>query len=153
MKSRLRNLKKSDLNPLFIWRNHPLTQLNSFDKKEILFADHKKWFNGILGSNLTATYILETEEVPVGVIRFDIETEDQRAAKISYLIDPLKHGKGLGTKILERGIKKISQENKKLDKVFGYVLRENLASIRIFEKLAFIKVSEDTSELKFEKSI
>ena len=153
MKLRLRNLEISDLDELFVWRNHPLTRANSFDKKEISFTEHKEWFNGILGSNLTVTYIMEREDVPVGVIRFDMETESERAAKISYLIDPLKHGEGLGTKILDNGIEKISQENKKLEKVFGYVLKENLASIRIFEKLSFKKVLEDNSELKFEKSI
>ncbi len=135
---------------LFDWRNHPSTRSSSFDKNELSLADHEKWFYNALNSNSIITYILEVEGTPVGAIRFDLE--DRQVAKINYLIDPSQQGKGFGTEILDLGVKKIFQENLKIKKVYGYVLRENLASLRIFEKLSFYKVSENKSELKFEKS-
>jgi len=150
MKEHLRKIMENDLKMIFNWRNHPDIRNNSFDKGELSLNEHKEWFNNVLKSDFITTYILEVDGTPVGVIRFDIESNG--AAKINYLIDPLKQGKGFGTEILKLGMKKIFVEKIELKKVYGYVLKENLASIRIFEKLSFKKVSGNTSEIKFEKS-
>lgn len=149
MKKHLRSLSEDDSEMLFNWRNHPGIRSNSFDKNELSPAEHKEWFNDVLNSNLVTTYILEIDANPVGVIRFDIK--DNESAKINYLIDPSQQGKGFGTGILELGVEKVFRDNSKLKKVYGYVLKENVPSIRIFEKLRFNKVSENTAELKFEK--
>lgn len=153
MKISLRNLYNKDLDLLYFWRNHPITRSNSLNQSEISLTDHKKWFDGVLKNDIVITYIMEVSGIPAGVIRFDIDPLNGKTAKISYLIDPSQHGRGLGTNIVKRGIEKISKDNNKLENVFGHVLKQNLASIRIFEKLSFKKVSEDTSELKFEKPI
>jgi RimJ/RimL family protein N-acetyltransferase len=149
MKEHLRKIMKNDLIMIFNWRNHADIRNNSFEKEELSLNEHKEWFNNILKSDFITTYILEVDGTPVGVIRFEIDRIG--AAKINYYIDPLKHGKGLGTEILKLGMKKIFVEKIELKKVYGYVLTENLASIRIFEKLSFKKVLGNTSEIKYEK--
>lgn len=151
MIEQLRRINRNDLELLFNWRNHPKIRSNSFDKRELSFADHQEWFKNILNSQNVITYILEKDQIPVGVIRFDIEGEE--GAKINYLIDPLEQGKGFGTIILDLGVRKIFEDNWGLKKVYGIVLKENFASIKIFKKLSFVNVFEDTVELKFEKSI
>lgn len=149
MKKRLRELREVDRYMLFNWRNHPDTRKNSFDKRILSLDDHNEWFDNILNSNSSFTYILEAEDIPVGAIRFDLKSTE--AAEINYLIDPSKQGNGFGTQILDLGVKKIFKTKAELKEVYGYVLEENLASIRIFEKLAFCKVSQNRSEIKFIK--
>ena len=148
----MRNMNLSDMELMYAWRNHPSIRSNSFVSKKLLIEDHKEWFNKTLKSNSIFTYILELDEKPAGVIRFSNDAKNL-AAKISYLIDPAYHGKGLGTEILNLGIKKNKKENSGLKTFYGYVLKNNYASIRIFEKLNFAKISENESELKFEKTV
>lgn len=150
MKKRLRKISKNDSEMIFDWRNHPMTRANSFNKSVLSLAKHKLWFNNILNSNKIRTYILEIDNISVGAIRFEIESIGN--AKINYLIDPSKQGNGFGTEILKLGVVEIFTEMPDLRKVYGYVLKKNFASIRIFEKLSFKKVSENDTEIKFEKS-
>ena len=149
MRQQLRSINENDSEMLFNLRNHPSTRDNSFDKSEVSLADHKEWFSYVLKSEMVISYILEIDDTPIGAIRFDIE--DRQSAKINYLIDPSQQGKGFGTKLLDLGVKKVFKDKPELKKVYGHVLKENHASIRIFEKLSFIKVSENLTELKFEK--
>ncbi|MDT0645912.1 GNAT family N-acetyltransferase [Zunongwangia sp. F260] len=151
MKVRLRKIYYGDVEMLFNWRNHPAIRQNSFDTSKLSMAGHKEWFVNVLNNDDIITYILEIGEIPVGVIRFDVE--GQILAKINYFIDPSQQGKGYGSKILALGVKRVFKENSALKKVYGLVLKDNLASIKIFKKLSFDKVWENTSELKFEKSI
>ncbi len=145
-------MSASDMELMYSLRNHPEIRSNSYDSKELLLEDHKEWFDKTLNSNSVFTYILEVDKKPAGVIRFSNDTSNL-AAKISYSIDPVYKGKGLGTEILNLGIEKNKIENSDLKKVYGYVLKKNYASSRIFEKLKFTKISENESELKFEKII
>lgn len=145
-------MNASDMELMYGWRNHPDIRSNSFDSKKLLLDNHREWFDKTLNSNSIFTYILEVDQKPAGVIRFSNDANNL-AAKISYLIDPVYHGKGFGTEILNLGIKKNKIENSGLKKFYGYVLKKNYASIRIFEKLNFTKISENESELKFEKTL
>lgn len=150
MKEHLRNIQLDDSKMLYKWRNHPEIRRNSYNKKEISLADHEKWLNNLMNDDWSKAYILESNNTPVGVIRFDVE--GKKLAKINYLIDPSKHGKGFGSQILKLGVEKVFEDNIELKKVYGFVLKKNIASIKIFEKLSFSKVFENTTEYKFEKS-
>jgi RimJ/RimL family protein N-acetyltransferase len=76
------------------------------------------------------------EATPIGSIRFDI---DQHIATISYLLAPTFHGKGLGTILLKKGLEELEPFIKKehIRVVQGYVLKENSASIKLFERFGF----------------
>lgn len=151
MNINIRKLELKDFEILLTWRNHVEVSSNSYNQGVISLKDHKIWFEKILNSKSIFTYILEFNQTPVGVIRF--ENESSRSTKINYLIDPNHHGKGLGTEILKLGIEKNKVENQDQQKFHGFVLKSNTASIKIFEKLHFKKVSENDSELKFEKTV
>ncbi|WP_424493684.1 GNAT family N-acetyltransferase [Salinimicrobium sp. GXAS 041] len=146
---RIANL--SDANLTFNWANIPGVRAFSYNKEKISYKEHINWYCDKLESANCQYYILEIYGNPAGSIRFDIE--ENHFAKINYLLDPCFTGKGLGTYLLENGITFLKENRPSIQVVYGFVLKENLASIRIFEKLSFKKVSEDTSELKFEKRI
>jgi len=70
---------------------------------------------------------------------------------VSYLIDPMFHGKGYGKIILEYGIDRVRFSKKKVKKIFGLVQQENTPSIKIFQKLGFQNTSRENRSLKYEK--
>ena len=110
-----------------------------------------QWFNSKIDDPDCEYYILEYKGENAGSIRFDID--EMNHAKISYLIDSNFTGKGLGTAILKQGIALLKKNKPNVKKVFGYVLKENKASVRIFEKLNFNLIEESDSELKYDKGI
>jgi len=147
---KLRSAKLFDKEKTYEWANDPLVRKFSFNNDPVSFENHLKWFMERLNSNHCAYYILEIEENAVGSIRFDIE---KNTAKINYLIDPEFTGKGLGTRILKEGIDRLRSEKPSVRIIYGFVIKGNLASIKIFEKLGFKMVLENGSSLKFEKEI
>lgn len=144
--SLLRRATLSDLDITFAWANNPVVRKYSFNTQQIIRAEHESWFSHKVKDANTVFYILEREDIPLGSIRFDLEKE---AAKINYLIDPLHQGQGLGTYILEKGLAKLREERPNVTQVYGWVLSENLASVRIFQKLSFVKILEQDNLFKF----
>ena len=147
---KLRSAKFFDKEKTFEWANNPFIRKFSFNTGPIPLDNHLKWFTDRLNSDQCAYYILEKEGIAVGSIRFDIE---KNTAKISYLIDPEFKGKGLGTRILKEGIARLRLEKPFVKIIYGFVIKGNLASIKIFENLGFKLVLENGNELKFEKEI
>lgn len=147
----IRNVKPTDLYLTYNWANEKKIREFSFNKNRITLKEHANWFFSILESSNFEYYILEVNGVAAGSIRFDLE--ENRVAKINYLLDPNFTGKGHGTFLLQNGLKFLKEERPAVRKVFGYVMKANIASVKIFKKLSFQEVSDNPSELKFEKII
>lgn len=148
----LREATKDDLEITFKWANDKSIRAYAYNQNQIDRDTHTKWFLSRLNSNFCKYYLLEENNKKIaGSIRFDIDS-DKPSAKINYLIDPKFTGKGYGTYLLERGISKLLNTNPKIDNIYGFVLKENNASIRIFEKLKFETTSQNSKEIKFEKN-
>ncbi|WZL88720.1 GNAT family protein [Salinimicrobium sp. 3283s] len=150
-KPELREAELSDFYLTHKWANTPSVRAFSFNKDEISLKEHLSWYFSKLESSNCEYYILEVNGNSAGSIRFDIEKH--QIVKINYLLDPNYTGKGFGTFLLKKGLKFLKENKPFIQKVYGFVLKENFASIRIFEKLSFIKVTESETELKFEKSL
>ncbi len=147
----IRKAQVRDFQVTYQWATDPNVRRFSFNKDEITLKEHANWFFSTLEDANTEYYLLEVNGKEAGSVRFDLENE--QTAKINYLLDPYFTGKGLGTYLLENGIKFLQDNRPSVETVYGYVLKKNVASVRIFEKLSFNEVSENSSELKFEKTI
>jgi RimJ/RimL family protein N-acetyltransferase len=145
---KLRLATKHDLEKTFQWANTPEVRSFSYNQREIDFLEHSNWFKNRISSKDCEYYILENNSEAIGSIRFDIE--DKVKAKISYLIDPKYFRMGFGTKILSEGERKLIKERPEVEIIFGFVLKENLASKHIFEKLKYFGV-QNPKEIKYEK--
>ncbi|HSI78264.1 MAG TPA: GNAT family N-acetyltransferase [Lunatimonas sp.] len=141
-----------DMDTTFGWANDPAIRAYSYQKSKISKLDHVRWFEKKVHAEDCVYFIMEAKNRGVGSIRFDIE-EDQYSAKISYLVDPKFTGKGFGTYLLEKGVSQLRGLRPGIKSVFGYVMKENSASIRIFKKLGYEISFENASELKFKKKI
>lgn len=147
-------LRKADLHDLYqtyLWVNNPGIRMYSFSKGPVPLRDHATWFFNALNNHEKEYYILEVNGVAAGSIRFDFATKG--SGKINYLIDPNFKGKGYGTFLVDNGVRFLSGYRPEVEKVYGFVLPENTASIRIFEKLGYKKIPHEGTELKFEKNL
>lgn len=148
---KLRYAVKADIETTMEWAINPDVRAFSFNQKIILKKEHTGWFYSKLESTDCEFYILEVNGKPAGSIRFDIESSE--CAKINYLIDSKFTGRGLGTYILEHGLMFLCKNRSSIRNVYGYVLKGNIASVKIFEKLSFKKISDKDSELKYKKAL
>ena len=147
-KTALRKVKYFDCLTLFNWANNPTVRLNSLNNNLIKIEDHKIWLKEKLDSRNCSYYLLIDNGNNIGSVRFDIDNDNN--ALISYLVDPLYHGRGYGKKILVLGLEKLRSE-RIINKLIGYVKHNNVASIKIFNDLGFKEVGNNGGVLKFER--
>jgi len=145
----LRNANHENVEIAFEWANNSIIRKYSIDKNPISWEQHKFWFEHKIDSDSCVYYFLFMNNFAVGSIRFDIE--NSKAAKISYLIDSKYHGKNLGKYILKNGIEKVLTERKEICCVYGHVMKENIASIKLFQQLNFTIEKSENNLLTFTK--
>ena len=146
MSFQIRKCDNKDIHLLFDWANDRQTRDNAFHQNEIVWEDHVKWFGNKIKSDRCRIFILESDNLPAGQIRFDKNENDDLV--ISYSIDHKLRGKGLGRKIVELGLQEIGEWGKN---IIALVKKNNTASIRVFETLCFTKnENEDFIEFKIQ---
>ncbi|TNE78949.1 MAG: GNAT family N-acetyltransferase [Bacteroidetes bacterium] len=139
----LRFANSADIDITYQWANDVNVRRFSFTKGFVEREAHESWFNAKLVSDSCDYLIAEVETKPVGSFRIDYAEE----IVVSFLLDPVHQGKGLGLKLLEKGVKHIRKKTKR--EVVGYVLPQNQASARLFRKLNFKEFTIDDGTLKF----
>lgn len=151
----LRTALESDLELTFKWANNSAVRKYSFNKANIDFENHKNWFYSKLSADSCFYYILQYGVLNVGSIRIDFESNNlHKIGWISYLIDPLFHGKGFGTKILGLVESKIFEEIEDLQVTLkGKVMLDNLSSVKIFEKLNYSQDNIQDHVIQYSKII
>ena len=120
-----------DAKLLFDWSNDPLVRENSHNTTQINWENHIDWLTEKLKSD-SKILILYYRNKAIGIIRFDNKGE---YFLINYSIDQQFRGKGFGTKIIQLGL----QRMEKGSSFEAIVKKDNLSSIKIFEKLNFDK--------------
>lgn len=148
----LERASESDLTKTFEWAGNAEIRRFSFNKAIIDYDTHKEWFIHKLGDEYCYYYVGKLNNEPFGSIRFDVENNN---AKISYLIDPAYQNNGLGTILLKKGVSMLlRQKSINVDRVWGEVFNENIASVKTFKKLGYdVKFNISTNFIRFEKII
>lgn len=154
---RLKKADESDLEATYEWASDPEVRAYSFNQSLISKEEHSNWFSKKISDSNCLYLIAESDGEKIGSIRFDVKNNE---AVISYLIAPKYHGKGFGQIILTNGleyvVKKINNEiehNKhNIKKIIGYVMEENIPSIKAFERLGFSKIIQ-ADRIKYEKEV
>ncbi|GCC50610.1 hypothetical protein SanaruYs_08250 [Chryseotalea sanaruensis] len=147
----LRPALLTDAATTFRWATNPKVREFALNQSEIQWLDHKMWFANKLKSNHCFYYLLMQGDEPIGSIRFDIDTNE---AMISYLLDPKYHGMGFGRILLKKGIEQFKQEaGHQITRITGWVINENLPSVKVFENLGFEKSQDDGTKSNYYLSI
>ncbi len=150
MKSSLKvSLKKIDTKYIeFLWclRNKPYVRKYSLNKKRVNWEEHVNWILPILmGISNKELYIILYNSAPVGQVRFDYSNND---VEISISIFEEFQGKRIASASLTEAIKK-SKKDKKIVKLIARINKNNLSSLKLFEKAGFKYESKDGSWFKY----
>lgn len=138
----VRPVNKDDCVRVWEIKNHPMVRANSKHQEEVVFADHKLWFDKkyFSGAN-NYCYVLESKDGKIiGYCRFDYKEEDD-AFIISIALDPEYHARGFGFILLNESL---SQFGYKHDKnILAEIKKDNIPSIKLFKKNNFKVHNED----------
>lgn len=114
----------------FYWtvNNDPTTRAVSMSTAPIPWASHATWYPARLSDPFTHLYVAEHGDVPVGVVRFDVEGED---ATISVALAPEHQGKGLGRRIIAQATERTLLETS-ASRAVALIRPDNHGSVRAF---------------------
>jgi spore coat polysaccharide biosynthesis predicted glycosyltransferase SpsG/RimJ/RimL family protein N-acetyltransferase len=119
---------------IFDWVNDLDVRRQSYQQQPIPWDTHVSWYNNKLVNNDCGIYLFFLDDVPIGQVRFD-ETDGE--AVVSYLVAKAWRGRGFGTILLKKAILILRSEHMYVNRVKGYVKKENRASSCSFLKLGF----------------
>jgi spore coat polysaccharide biosynthesis protein SpsF len=128
---KLRKATESDLNLLFNWANDEDVRRNSITNHTITFDEHSAWFSKKINSADCVMFILEVEQEPAGLIRFDYNNTE-RVWEIGYSIANNFRGKGLSKVLVKDSMELLNKFP-----VVAYVKTDNLKSQKVFAGLQF----------------
>ena len=142
----IRKATEVDTEITYDWANNPATRKYSFSQDFIPFDNHLKWFIEKVKASNCYYYILIKNTFTFGSIRFDI---NNKIATISFLVSPDHYGKGLGKILLKKGLEEFEKVVlfEQIQCVQGYVSKENIASIKLFERFGFTAENESNMYL------
>jgi RimJ/RimL family protein N-acetyltransferase len=121
----------------------------SFSDSVISETDHRIWFNTVTKNNIETILIAEDGANKLGMVR--ITPKSPNIATLSININPKFRQKGHGTEILSIAIEWIKVHSPNLIYLEANVKKENIASIKIFQKNGF-KI-DDENYSAFENSL
>lgn len=138
-----------DLIDAFNWVNNENIRTFSFNKNKVSLEEHKNWFSKKIRDRNCLYLIANIDDNKVGSIRFDVI--NSKYAQISYLLHSDWHGRGLGLQLLFRGANVFFEKFKNVKEVRGLVLKENKASLKLFNNLGYSTLKEDDQSIVFNK--
>ena len=147
----LREATKNDVDLTFQWASDTNIRKYSFQQEAITQEMHHAWYNSKINDPDCLYLLLENDKEVIGSIRYDINKENE--ALISYLIDNNYHGHGYGNAILSLSWRVVTEKHPRIKQLVGFVLPENIASRKIFERQGYLLDSSDQKELKYIKQL
>ena len=122
------------------WANDPIVRKNAFHSRRISEDEHREWFQMVLkNQEHGGFYIVEgSTDVPIGQVRFD---RVQGGWEVTYSIDQIFRSRGLAANMLGIAIEKFKLEGGRAP-IIGRVRINNLASMKVFERLGFLKTEK-----------
>ncbi len=133
---RLRRALPSDSALLLAWQSDPATRRFARDPNPPDPATHESWYAARLADPYCLFHIVEQAGLAVGMLRLDWRKQRQ-GFEVSIVIDPARHGQGLGAAALALGRQLAPQEN-----LWAYVKPDNAASLRLFAKAGYVASKE-----------
>lgn len=147
-KIKIRNVRSSDLQSLFKWRNDKLTRKMAFQSEMISLDKHLRWFNQILSNKKTKLYIGEIFSDKIGVCRFDTNIKNG-TTEVSINLNPNYRGRSLGKRLLDSGITHFNKIHR--NDLLARIKPKNKASLKIFKSLGFQEISSNADVITLVK--
>lgn len=146
---RVRHAVADDSAEIFRWRNDPQTRQMSIVTDPVPWDRHVAWYQDALRRSERFLYVGESNEgVAIGVCRFDLR-EISGEAEVSINLSPAARGRGLSSQLLEESIRAFRLDRGNAVSLVATVKSHNVASIRCFERVGFMKESEKAECIYF----
>ncbi|MCO8311493.1 UDP-2,4-diacetamido-2,4,6-trideoxy-beta-L-altropyranose hydrolase [Pseudomonas mandelii] len=130
----VRQATLDDAQLLFDGRNAEAVRRWSLDTHIIDWQRHQAWVAASLSNPRRLLLIAETDDGPVGVLRYDLD--DARAKVSIYLLEG-RFGLGWGRALLARGEAFVTAHWPRLKAITAQVLPANQASLKVFREAGF----------------
>lgn len=135
---RLRPALSIDMGLYCWWVNDPDVRRSSLQTGLISFEKHCRWFQARLSSDNALMYVLvDSDDLPVGQIRFERSESERNQALVSFSLDRLARGHGIAGCLLSLGLDAMRHQWGQKMCVVAEVKTENLASVRVFLRAGF----------------
>lgn len=134
----VRELSEKDKEITFKWANDKITRESSFNSTIISFDEHANWIDRKLKDENADYFICEVGGVPASIVRFD---KIDNKVVIGINIAPEFRGKKLAPYFLKKSCEKYFDKTDQ-STVFAYIKKDNIASLKSFEKAGFILVKD-----------
>lgn len=137
----LRRAEERDIPEIYehLHRDYVKKYFTENEKRE--WENHKKWYKFLINSPYFLLYILEDSRGQfLGQLKFELDGE---TAILSIYLSKSIRGKGMGKAAILKGIKELTLYSGNIEIVLAYILEENEASIKTFEKSGFIFEKEE----------
>jgi RimJ/RimL family protein N-acetyltransferase len=125
----LRRATAADARMAFAWRNAEENRRYSRNTRLIPLDEHLAWFEQTLALEDRILLIAESEGMPIGVLRYDLQGN---AAEVSVYLSPTHHGLGAGRRILREGSSWIKAHYPGVSRLLAEIMPGNDRSARAF---------------------
>ena len=139
MSVRLRPLRETDGPKVLTWRNSDAVAPYMYSDHLISPEEHVDWLARALTYNDRAFWIIQMEDVDVGLANLAaISLPHRRCEWAYYLADPSTRGRGIGQAV-EFAMLRHVFEDRKLNKLWCEVLVENEPVWKLHERFGFVR--------------
>ena len=138
-----RTANASDEEILLSWRNDPVTRAMSFNTDIVVLRDHHNWLEKSLNNPDRVLLIGLLENSPVGIVRFDMDS-DKSSAEISVTLAPDVRGHHLGCPYIQSACNYYLNRLGRRIPIKAEIKPENIKSIKAFGRAGF--KLQDTKE-------
>jgi UDP-2,4-diacetamido-2,4,6-trideoxy-beta-L-altropyranose hydrolase len=129
----VRKALECDSELFWYWVNDPDVRKSAFHSEPIPWETHQRWFAGKIHDHEASIYVVESENGPVGQVRFEGQGEHYI---VDYSVVRQFRGLGLSKKMLSVALQAF-QEERVSGKIIAEVKNENIPSNKVFERLGF----------------
>ena len=141
----LRDATINDELLVFEWRNIDTLVALSFQQKKVTLQEHQQWFKRKIADLNCKLLIIQLKNENIGLIRIESE---QGECEITIYLVPGYEGRGFGYVALFQAIDNCTLNCKSF---LAKVQSKNIPSQKLFQKLGFLKVSENDAFILYNK--
>jgi UDP-4-amino-4,6-dideoxy-N-acetyl-beta-L-altrosamine N-acetyltransferase len=135
----MRTMEVSDRERLLEWRNLPHVARYMYTGHLIAPEEHSAWFGRALADANRLYWIIQFQEVPVGLANiYDISRQNLRCSWAYYIADETMRGRGIGS-MVEFFIIEYAFGFLGLEKLWCEVLADNEAVVKLHERHGFVR--------------